>query len=428
MALLQNTKAIFYHPLDNATEALKSQAWVGTPAFIAGKIGSGVGAIAVGGVFGSETEFLSAVAATHISVTSLSATTFVVAYSDGPTGNHGVAKLGTISGGTIITFGTGTEFSATALTELNWVTTLTATSFVVVWHNGGVGSGEGKVGTVSGTDITFGAAATFTAASGHRFFTVTTMTATEVVVAYQDGVTGGKGTINVGTVSGTTVTWGAKQLFLSVLAWALHVEALTSTKFIVSYTDANSAFSGKIRIGLLSGGVATFGAAAEFVVVEPTLLRSAKLTSTKFIIGWNAGKCRIGSVSGLAVTYGSEIVFGTSGNLSAVALSSTRVTILWEAAGGSSKVGTVTGLDVTFGADTRFLIPASAPEIAASLLPGTNSYALAYKDTSDSSHGTAKIGVVSGGSDLVGSGAAYNSAATATKVAFVGWLKKPSSI
>ena len=39
MALLQASNAVFYHPLDNLTEALQSQVWTGTgELFAAGKV------------------------------------------------------------------------------------------------------------------------------------------------------------------------------------------------------------------------------------------------------------------------------------------------------------------------------------------------------------------------------------------------------
>lgn len=40
MAILQQTNAVFYHPLDNLTESLQAQAWVGVGAFSPGKVGN----------------------------------------------------------------------------------------------------------------------------------------------------------------------------------------------------------------------------------------------------------------------------------------------------------------------------------------------------------------------------------------------------
>ena len=38
MAILQEANAVFYHPLDNLTESLKSQPWVGPSLFNTGKV------------------------------------------------------------------------------------------------------------------------------------------------------------------------------------------------------------------------------------------------------------------------------------------------------------------------------------------------------------------------------------------------------
>jgi hypothetical protein len=69
-------------------------------------------------IFGTEAEFQSAGGATYISVAVLSSSQFVVAYRDDFDSGHGTAKVGTISG-TNITFGAEVEFRASASSEIS---------------------------------------------------------------------------------------------------------------------------------------------------------------------------------------------------------------------------------------------------------------------------------------------------------------------
>ncbi len=66
MALVQSDKAIFYHPLDDSTESLKSQAWTpSTPIFGAGKVSSAMSpTIGSASVAGTGAAYDSAAAAT----------------------------------------------------------------------------------------------------------------------------------------------------------------------------------------------------------------------------------------------------------------------------------------------------------------------------------------------------------------------------
>jgi len=109
MALLQNDKAIFYHPLNDATESLKSQAWtLGAGSLAgAGKISNALsGVTGDTAAFGAETLF--STSGSVISVSDFSSTAFVVAYKEGGTG-FGAAKVGTVSGSDI-TYGTAVDF------------------------------------------------------------------------------------------------------------------------------------------------------------------------------------------------------------------------------------------------------------------------------------------------------------------------------
>lgn len=265
--------------------------------------------------FGTEMEFLSENGAINISVTALSATKFVVAYRDEADSNHGTAKIGTISG-TDITFGAETEFLSTGSTTSISVTALSDTKFVVAYRDGSDSDhGTARIGTVSGTDITFGAETEFLSTNVAAWISATTLSTTKFVVAYKNDDSD-HGAARVGTVSGTDITFGTEMEFLSVDGPAyISVDALSATAFVVVYQDGNDSFRGTAKIGTVSGTSITFGAEAEFNTGGTSYSSAAAFSATKFVVAYrdvadsNHGTAKIGTVDGTDITFGIETEF-----------------------------------------------------------------------------------------------------------------------
>ena len=445
MGLLQESKAIFYHPLENSTESLKGQSWTeSTTTFVSGKVSTALGPTETSDItFGVEAEFLVGTAS-NISIAGLSETKFVVAYRDQSDANHGTAKIGSVSvlG---ITFGTEAEFRGTAA-QWTSVTRLSATTFVVAYRDEVTSAGTAKLGTVSGTNITFGAQAEFHGSSSISYTSATALTSTTFVVAYRDNGTG-DGKANVGTVSGTSITFGATATFLSSSAFELSASALVSapgtldaTKFVVVYRDVSASSSGTARVGTVSGTDITFGAANQYRTGNGAFFNSVSaLAATKFVVGYrdfpvSHGKVKIGTVSGTDITFGPETEFQSTGggafDISVVALNAKTFVAAYRDNGdvnhGTIRVGQVSGVTATFGSETEFLNADGATFIAAARL-NVFDFAVAYQDGDDASHGTAKAGVLFSGASVTASmPAAYDSAVGAEKITFAGWFKKPS--
>ena len=73
--------------------------------------------------------------------------------------------------------------------------------------------GKGIVGTVSGTSISFGSATTFNSGSTRDIAATFDTTNNKVVIAYQDKGNSRYGTAVVGTVSGTSISFGSELVF-----------------------------------------------------------------------------------------------------------------------------------------------------------------------------------------------------------------------
>ena len=444
MALLQPDKAIYHHPLDTKTETIKSEPWTQSGGnFEAGKVSNAI----VGktgdslSAFGAEAEFQNTIEAFDISVAKLSETSFVVAYrdvvnpSDVFASSRGTARIGMVSG-TNITYGPKVEFFATGFTNAIFIAKLSATSVVVAYNAPSGGTGRVKVGTVSGTNISFGAeSGLFVFVGG---VTLAVLSPTVFVISYQDFSDGNHGTTRVGTVSGTSITLGAEAEFFtgnSSFSKSTHAVALSATSFVVVYRDAGF---GKAKVGTVSGTSITFNAEAELGITVVSI-SAASLSATSFVVAYRngisgRGNANIGTVSGTSIAFGAVAEFTTSDFANSVAAiaccSATKFVVAYPDAAdsghGTVKVGVVTGTDIVFGTEEEFLSTGSIGGPSAAALSAT-SFVVAYPDGSDSNHGTAKIGSLPIGASLTGPGASYDSVIGSTKLAYTGWMKEPSA-
>jgi len=378
-----------------------------------------------GMTLGTANEFLSAGSASGYSCDSLDSTRFILIWSANTAGK-GQATIATVSG-TAVTFGAIVDFWSSQPSGDNLgVASLSATSAVVVWKKG-TGQGVGVAATISGTDVTFGAEAQFIALCGLP--RVTSLDSTRCVVVYEDN--GASRTrAKVGTVSGADLTWGAVSgdLVSGAQAGSQTLAPLSSTAFAVSYNDGGDSNHGYCKIGTVSGDDITWGAGAKFVASMPTYapLRLAALSATGFVVAWtsgSSGRAQVATVAGTDITYGSEHVFlsgSDAGDITMTGLSSTTVAIAYRDDGdgqdGKVKIGTVSGADVTFGSETEFQAGGVSRIDIARL--ADNKFGVIYGNGADSYNGYAVVGEFSS--------ITYPTVVSETKVAFCGWLKKPS--
>ena len=175
---------------------------------------------------------------------------------------HGAAKLGTVSG-TDITYVAAKEHRGTGATGETRLAVLSATSFVVAYRDTAVtGNAYAKVGTVSGTVITYGAqSAAIRELPGSYGIALVPLTSTAVVAVTRDN-TGSDGGAAVGTVSGTDVTFGSRTTFQSGTTGRLAASGISATQFVVSYE--NSSGKGAAKVGTVSGTSVAFGSEALF--------------------------------------------------------------------------------------------------------------------------------------------------------------------
>ncbi len=210
---------------------------------------------------------------------------FVVAHKD--SSNNGDAFVATISG-TTLSFGSSATFvSSSAPVDINLVFD-TSTGKVVIIYRASANSdyGTAVVGTVSGTSISFGTPVVFN--SGSTFNQQRANAATfdsssnKVVIVYKDGGNSSRGTAIIGTVSGTSISFGSEATWTSnsIIHSACSYDT-DQNKVVIFYNDSTDANLNKAVIGTVSGTSISFGTPA-------TVYDSASSYGRSLRISYNA--------------------------------------------------------------------------------------------------------------------------------------------
>ena len=364
----------------------------------------------------------------------LSSTKFVVVYKDSSDSNKGKALVGTVSG-TSISFGSVVIFEAgqTNLNSLHAVTRLTDTKFVISFEDAS-DSGKAKaiVGTVSGTSVSFGTAATFGTVNSSKYATVSALSETKVVIAWSSTPDTEAGKAVVGTVSGTSISFGSAVTYDSSRIVRHSIAALSDSKFVIAYNDDRLGNNyGTAIAGTVSGTSITLGTAVVWrsSAEGDSYPSVTKINSDSFAIAAKNDDARgaifQGSVSGTSITFdppvqftdvgggefwttlvNDDIVVGfpPSGNLSALTYSPPSTNLTAEnfiGFAGGSVVQNI--LSQASGTPVQFE-PDSAEYSATAYDSNSNRVVIAYSDTGDSNKGKAVVATVNAANNSVSFG------------------------
>ena len=226
---------------------------------------SGVGKAIVGTVsgtsisFGAETTF-QASGVTHTNcVYDTNADRTVITYRDSADSNNGKAIVGTVSG-TGISFGTAVTFDTVYVQYPNQVYDANAQKIAIVYQDATAGDGWSIVGTVSGTSISFGTAFRFTTDDLENHTGAYDSVAQKVVYSFRDLGNSSAGTTIVGTISGTDISFGSEVVFTSNSVTKVSTAFQVSGGLVtVVYEDSSDSSKGKIIGGTVSGTSISFG-------------------------------------------------------------------------------------------------------------------------------------------------------------------------
>ena len=292
--------------------------------------------------------------------------------------------------------------------------------------NGNSSYGTAIVGTVSGTSISFGTAVVFESATSAYISTTYDTTNNKVVIAYQDTGNSNYGTAIVGTVSGTSISFGTAVVFESATsAWISSTYDSTNNKIVIAYQDGGNSSYGTAIVGTVSGTSISFGTAVVFESANSNYISTIyDSTNNKIVIAYrdvgnsNYGTAIVGTVSGTSISFGTAVVFESANSDYASTTydsANNKVVIAYRdninSSYGTAVVGTVSGTSMSFGTAVVFE-SATSTYISTTYDSTNNRVVIAYIDNGNSSYGTAIVGTVSGTSISFGTAVVFESAAS----------------
>jgi len=244
----------------------------------------------------------------------------VVAYNKHTDSFHADAVVGTVSG-TSISFGTPVEFNAAYTDNLTIGFDVNAGKVLIAYSQSS--DGRAIVGTVSGTSISFGSPVQHnTSGTSYVPSLAYDANAQKMVLFYRDGGNNNYGTAVVATISGTSVSFGTKVAFSSngttyPTGAAYHAAA---QKVVCIYQDWGNSFRPYGIVGTVSGTSISFGSATLIDSTgsgdEPSCVYDSvnqKIVASYYNDGGtNKITAAVGTVSGTSITFGTPVGLGTS--------------------------------------------------------------------------------------------------------------------
>ena len=397
--------------------------------------------------------------ASNNSISFGSATVFLQGYADRITGvfdsnsnkvvfsyrvnyETGYSSVGTVSGtgisfGSAVGFNTGggnigSTFSIASVFD-------TTNNKVVIFYRGVDNDGQGIVGTVSGTSISFGTAVDYTSNTANYNEAVFDPDTGKVIIVYQDATNSSYGTSVIGTVSGTSISFGTPAVFLSAVPDDLSIayDALVD-KAMLFYNDNNV---GYYKLGTVSGTSVSFNTAAVSNNGNGASETSSVFDSTSNGVVFsyrdgansNAGVGRVYNSSPPNLT--TENYIGMSSGAVTPSVNGTKTSFNSSAIGsevtgsvydpdtgkiiicytrgsdnhGLAVVGTVSGTTLSFGTPVVFNA-AVTDHTDITYDTANNKVLIVYKNVGNNNYGTAIVGTVSGTSISFGTPVVYFSA------------------
>ena len=338
------------------------------------------------------------VAATYDSVNNK----VIIAYRDQGNSFYGTAIVGTVSG-TSISFGTPQVFRGNNCQRMAITFDVNAGKCVIAYRNATDQKGEAVVGTVSGTSITFGSTVIFnTGDTDNSIAAVYDPDTQQVVIAYRDQGNSSYATAVVGSISGTSISFGSEVVIDSAnTTYVSLAYDTTNNKVVVIYAPLKTSpncWQCWSKVGTVSGNSISFGSgvrldtdntggydtAFQQVVFDPVADKIVAIYR-----GTNQyGQARVGYVNGTYMVFQSLTNWTTDvpSYVSAYYDSvRSKVGIAYSDQGnsnyGTQITGEVSGTSITFGSPSVFLT-ANTQTIGSAFNTSDEKAVIAFRDAS----------------------------------------------
>ena len=293
--------------------------------------------------------------------------------------------------------------------------------------NGNSAYGTAVVGTVSGTGISFGTPVVFKSASTGELALTFDSNSNKVVIAYSAATAG---EAIVGTVSGTSISFGTAVQFAGTVTYSGYSISSTfdssSNKVVFSYRGTSGYYTA--IVGTVSGTSISFGTATVYKSLSNSKRTGIAHDSNanKIVIGYSSDNSQpagiVGTVSGTSISFGTETIFDSATIASYISVifdSNANKTVFtykdidpsFNFSRGASIVGTVSGTGISFGTKVVWHNPGgmSTDDVNSAYNSTANKVVVGYQDEANSNYGALVVGEVSGTSISFGSEVTFNS-------------------
>ena len=264
----------------------------------------------------------------------------VISYRDNSDSGKGKAVVGTITG-TAVTFGTAVQFDSSSTGNHTALFDPTTNKIVIVYKENSNEYAKAVVGTPDASDnsITFGSVATVQSNIIQQLKATIDTDTGRVIACYQNQqVSGSPGQANVGTVSGTSISFGSNGSFNSTATTEINPVYDPSTqKVVVIFSDEGNSYQGKYVVGSTTSDTAiSWGSAATYATTNTQqITATVDTTSNRVVIAFkdvtnSLGKSMVGTVNANnTMTWGSATTYHSyQADYNALVYDSTREKIV----------------------------------------------------------------------------------------------------
>ena len=240
----------------------------------------------------------------------------VIAFRDGGNSSHGTAIVGTVDpSDNSISFGSAEVFNSGSTPYISATFDSNVNKVLVSYRDSGNSSrGTSVVGTVSNTSISFGSEAVFDTGGVDYVFSTFDSDSSKVVISYRATGDSDKGKAVVATISGTSVSFGDSVLVNDAATSQINLAYDSyNKKIVIAMMDGGSSEIGIAKVGTVSGTTISFGAEATFLsnnyvdyisVVYNTTARKIVISYRRYIDANNiTGQLTVAEVSGTTISF-----------------------------------------------------------------------------------------------------------------------------
>tara|TARA_B100000287_G_C20664302_1_gene791239 strand:+ start:1585 stop:3285 length:1701 start_codon:yes stop_codon:yes gene_type:complete len=204
--------------------------------------------------------------------------------------------------GTNEVFGTSAEFTSDTISYPSVIYDTANSRVIVVWQGWSDDDGYALVGTISGTTISWGSNQKWNGTTNSRPNRITYDSVNEkIVIAFKQD----DGTIRavVGTVSGSTISWGTiASVYSGANGRNPDISFDSSTGKVVIVYKKNDTAKAYCRVGTVSGTDITFG--TEVISLDTTVEQLSIACNGGYVVVVSEEHVNVGQISGTDITFG----------------------------------------------------------------------------------------------------------------------------